>query len=95
MSDRSLIRRSPNSLILVIALAFALLTTVAGVLLLLGSALRHSNWSVDRMAVTPDPESDSVLHLPVVVLIAAICLLVLPLIWRYRQRIRKAISPEL
>jgi hypothetical protein len=95
MSDRSLLRRSPNSLILVLGLVLAMLTAVAGVLVLLGSALRHSSWSVDRIAFTPDPESDSVLHLPLLVLLASVCLLVLPLLWRSRRRLRKAIPPEL
>lgn len=94
MSQRSLLRRSPNSLAVLAALALALLTIITGVIVLLAVGLRSSNWSVESRALTPEPELDSALHLPAIVLLAAICLLLFPLIWRYRHRARKAAPPE-
>jgi H+/Cl- antiporter ClcA len=95
MSEKSLIRRSPNSIAVLIALAFALLTITGGVVLLLAIGLRHSSWSVDSKAVMSDPESGSAFHFPALVLLAAICLLLLPLLWRYRHRAKKPGPPEL
>jgi len=94
MSQRSLLRRSPNSVAVLVALVFALLTIAAGLIVLLAVGLRSSNWSVESKALTPEPELDSTLHLPAIVLLAAICLLLFPLIWRYRHRDRKAVPPE-
>jgi ABC-type uncharacterized transport system permease subunit len=93
MSERSLLRRSPNSLAILVALALALLTIVIGVIVLLAVGLRSSNFSVESKALTPEPELESALHLPAIVLLAAICLLLFPLIWRYRHRRRKAVPP--
>jgi hypothetical protein len=93
MSERSLLRRSPNSLAILVALALALLTIVIGVIVLLAVGLRSSNFSVESKALTPE-ELESALHLPAIVLLAAICLLLFPLIWRYRHRARKAVPPE-
>jgi membrane protein YdbS with pleckstrin-like domain len=94
MSERSLLRRSPNSLAVLGALALALLTVVIGVIVLFAVGLRSSNWSVESKALTPEPEMDSSLHLPAIVLLAVICLLLFPLLWRYRHRRRKAVPPE-
>jgi membrane protein YdbS with pleckstrin-like domain len=94
MSQRSLLRRSPNSLAVLAALGLALLTIVSGVIVLLAVGLRSSNWSVESRAMTPEPEWNSALHLPAIVLLAAICLLLFPLLWRYRHRRRKALPPE-
>ena len=94
MSERSLLRRSPNSLAVLGALALALLTVVIGVIVLFAVGLRSSNWSVESKALTPEPELDSSLHLPAIVLLAVICLLLFPLLWRYRHRRRKVVPPE-
>jgi membrane protein YdbS with pleckstrin-like domain len=89
MSQKSLLRRSPNSLAVLVALALALLTIIFGLVLLLALGLRSSHWSVE-----PEPAFDSALNVPAIILLAAICLLLFPLIWRYRRRARKAVPPE-
>lgn len=94
MSERSLLRRSPNSFAVLIALALALLTIAAGVILLLAAGLRSSNWSVEGRALMPEPEFDSALHLPAIILLTTICLLVFPILWRYRRRARKDVPPQ-
>lgn len=94
MSQPSLLRRSPNSLAVLVALTLALLTIITGVIVLLAGGLRSPNWSVESKALTPEPELESALHLPAIVLLVALCLLLFPLIWRYRHRSRKAIPPE-
>jgi len=94
MSQRSLLRRSPNSLAVLGALALALLTIVAGVILLLVLGIRHSNLSIENRALMPEAELDSALRMPAIILLATICLLLLPLLWRYRRRPRKAFPPE-
>lgn len=94
MSERSLLRHSPNSIAVLVALALALFTIVAGVILLLAAGLRTSNWSVESRVLMPEPEFDSAAHLPAIILLTAICLLLFPLLWRYRRRGRKTVPPE-
>lgn len=94
MSERSLLRRSPNSFAVLIALALALLTVIGGVVFLLVAGLRSSNWSVEHRALMPEPEFDSALHLPAIVLLSVICLLVLTILWRYRRRGRKPVPTQ-
>jgi putative exporter of polyketide antibiotics len=90
MLDRNLIRHSPNSLAIIVALGLALLTIIAGVGLLLLLGLRSSSTAV---ATTP-LQSDRALHLPAIVLLVALLLLLLPLIWRYRRRATKPVPPR-
>lgn len=94
MSERSLLRRSPNSIVVLIALVFALLTIIAGVILLLAAGIRRSHWSVESNALIPKPEFESAVHVPAIILLVAICLLLLPLIWRYRRRARRTLPPR-
>lgn len=94
MSERSLLRRSPNSLAVLVALALALLTIISGMVLLLALGFRSSHLSVESKTLMPDPAFDSALNVPAIVLLAVICLLVFPLLWRYRRRARRAIPPE-
>ena len=94
MLDRTLIRRSPNSLAIVVGLAVALLTILAGVFLLLLLGLRSSGTAVATTAVTTPLQSDRALHLPALVLLGALCLLLVPLIWRYRRRATKSVPPS-
>jgi membrane protein implicated in regulation of membrane protease activity len=94
MLDRNLLRRSPNSLTIIIALGFALLTIIAGVGLLLLLGLRSSSTAVAATAVAAPLQSDHALHFPAIVLLVALLLLLLPLIWRYRRRATKPSSPR-
>jgi hypothetical protein len=93
MLDRNLIRRSPNSLAIVVALALALLTIVAGVFLLVLLGLRTSSTAVATTAVMTPLQAERTLHLPAIALLAAILLLVVPLLWRYRRRAAKPALP--
>lgn len=94
MSERSLLRRSPNSLAVLVALALALLTIISGMVLLLALGFRSSHLSVESKTLMPDPAFDSALNVPAIVLLVVICLLVFPLLWRYRRRARRAIPPK-
>jgi ribose/xylose/arabinose/galactoside ABC-type transport system permease subunit len=94
MSQRSLLRRSPNSIAVLIALTLALLTIASGMVFLLALGLRSSSLSVESRALIPEPEFDAALHLPAVVLLAAICLLLFTLLWRYRRRSRRTVPPQ-
>jgi uncharacterized membrane protein len=94
MSQRSLLRRSPNSLAILAALVLALLTIISGLVLLLALGFRSSHWSVESKTMMAEPAFDSALNVPAIILLAAICLLLFPLIWRYRHRARKAVPPE-
>jgi ribose/xylose/arabinose/galactoside ABC-type transport system permease subunit len=94
MNQRSLLRRSPNSLAVLIALTLALLTIIFGLVLLLALGFRSSHWSVESKALMPDPGFDSALNVPAIILLTVICLLVFSLIWRYKHRARKAAPPQ-
>ena len=93
MLDRNLIRRSPNSLAIVVALALALLTIIAGVFLLVLLGLRTSSTAVATTSAMTPLQVERTLHLPAIALLAAILLLVVPLLWRYRRRAAKPASP--
>lgn len=94
MSERSLLRRSPNSFAVLIALALALLTIISGLVLLLALGFRSSHWSVEGKTLMPEQAFDSALNVPAIILLTVICLLVFPLLWRYRRRGRRATPPE-
>jgi hypothetical protein len=94
MLDRNLIRHSPNSLAIIVALGIALLTIIAGLGLLLLLGLRSSSTAVATTAATAPHQSDRALHLPAIVLFVALLLLLLPLIWRYRRRATKPVPPQ-
>jgi multisubunit Na+/H+ antiporter MnhC subunit len=94
MLDRNLIRHSPNSLAIIIALGVALLTIIAGVGLLLLLGLRSSTTAVAAVAATAPLQSDRALLLPAIVLLVALLLLLLPLIWRYRRRATQPVPPR-
>lgn len=93
MSERSLLRRSPNSFAVLVALALALLTIISGLVLLPALGFRSSHWSVESKTLMPEPAFDSALNVPAIILLAVVCLLVFPLLWRYRRRARRAIPP--
>jgi uncharacterized protein YneF (UPF0154 family) len=94
MSERSLLRRSPNSFAVLVALALALLTIVFGLVLLLALGFRSSHWSVESRTLMTEPAFDSALNVPAIILLAVICLLVFPLLGRYRRRARRGNPPE-
>lgn len=94
MSERSLLRRSPNSWAVLVALALALLTIITGVIFLLALGLWSSSRSSENRTLMPEAEFDSSLHAPAIVLLAVILLLLFPLLARYRRRARRTVRPR-
>ena len=95
MSERSLLRRSPNSWTVLVALALALLTIIAGVVFLLVLGLWGSHGPTESRLLMPEAEFTSrLLHVPAIVLLAVILLLLLPLLARYRRRARRTVPPQ-
>ena len=94
MSERNLLRRSPNSLAVVVALGLALFTIAAGMILLVAAGLRRSGASGQSQDLVPASEFGSAPYTPIIVVLAAILLMMFSLLWRYRHRPRKTLPPD-